>query len=187
MVRFICLFLAIFILSLISNTPVNAQVESFLTLDNIDREYPISHHSYITTDDDQLLSPDTLISRHRNNLKGKRIDADVIHFKATPHSTWIVFSVYNKTPQDNWILDFGSALDGRMGLIKTINIMNYGTKQTLIYPKDENDRSSPFLGSAIPVRLTPGTNSTFVMYIEADSGFPLIISPSLKSQETYMA
>ncbi len=187
MVRFICLFLAIFILSLISNTPVNAQVESFLTLDNIDREYPISHHSYITTDDDQLLSPDTLISRHRNNLKGKRIDADVIHFKATPHSTWIVFSVYNKTPQDNWILDFGSALDGRMGLIKTINIMNYGTKQTLIYPKDENDRSSPFLGSAIPIRLNPGTNSTFVMYIEADSGFPLIISPTLKSQETYMA
>lgn len=187
MVRFICLLFAIFILSLVSNTPVNAQVESILTLDNIDREYPISHYSYITTDDDQLLSPDTLISRHRNNLKGKRIDADVIHFKATPHSTWIVFSVYNKTPQDNWILDFGSALDGRMGLIKTINIMNYGTKQTLIYPKDENDRSSPFLGSAIPIRLNPGTNSTFVMYIEADSGFPLIISPTLKSQETYMA
>ncbi len=185
--RFACaLFIPVLFITIFASDGF-AQTTGTLTLDNIEQQYLVAPYSYITTDDEQLLSPDTLISRHRNNLKGKRLGSDIIHFKATPHSTWIVFSIYNKTPQDNWILDFGSTLDGRMGLIKNINIMNYSTKQTLIYPKDENDRSSPFLGSAIPVRIAPGTQSTFVLYVEADSGFPLIISPTIKSQDAYMA
>jgi hypothetical protein len=164
-----------------------AQTSGTLTIENINQNYAISPYSYVTTDDEQLLNPDTLISRHRNNLKGKRLKSDVIHFKATPHSTWVVFSIYNKTPQDNWVLDFGGALNGRMGLVKKINIMNYGTKQTLIFPDEGDTQTSPFLGSAIPVRIAPGTESTFVLYIEADPGLPLVIAPTLKSQDSFMA
>ncbi|MGH1456636.1 MAG: ATP-binding protein [Alphaproteobacteria bacterium] len=175
------------LLMLIFCTPQSyAQAQTTLVIDTINNEIPLSSYSYVTSDEEQLLSPDTLISRHRSHLRGEHVFSDLIHLKASQHSTWIVFTVFNKTPVDDWILGFGGTLDGRMGLIKEINIMNYGTKQSLIYPPADGSNTSPFIGSSIPVRLAPGSESTFIIYLTSDSGLPLVIAPTLKTQTSYM-
>lgn len=164
-----------------------AQNQHILTLEQSAQSIAIAPYSYITVDKGQILSPDTIVSRHRNNLRGERKDTDIINLGINAAPSWILFTVYNKSNIDDWVLHFGNTLDGRMGLIKKMNIMDYTTKQTIMYPPPKEIRSpSPFLGNILPIKIRPGTQATFILYIEADNGLPLILAPKLMPQNTYM-
>ncbi len=166
---------------------IYAQSPQVITLDNSNKSISIAPYSYITLDKDKVLSPDTIISRHRNNLRGSRINSDVINLGISNDPSWVLFSVYNKSNIDDWILHFGNTLDGRSGKVKKIHIMNYTTKQKISYPLADNMKAeSPFIGSAIPIRITPGTENTFLIYIENASGMPLILAPKIIPQNEYM-
>ncbi len=178
------IFKAIILISLPNVSYAKPQV---ITLDNSLKSISIAPYSYITIDKDKILSPDTIISRHRNNLRGIRSNKNIINLNISKDPAWILFSVYNKSNIDDWILHFGNTLDGRVGMIKKIHIMNYTTKQKISYPIENNKKSeSPFIGSAIPIRITPGTENTFLIFIENADGMPLVIAPKIIAQNQYM-
>ena len=172
-----------------------AQDNSILTLEKWE-SYGIANFSYVTPDPDQHLSPDTLMKRYKSNLRGTKIRSDVIKMNNARDAIWIVFTVYNKTPIQDWILDFGDSLTGRLGMIKQINILNHSTKQALNFPikkpdgkKDganENATENPFVGSALALDIAPGTQNTFIIRLEAQEGFPLVFHPNLVPQHSYM-
>ncbi len=179
------IFVVLAMISTIQNA--YAQSQHIVILDQSTHSLPIASYSYVSKDKDQLLSPDTIISRHRNNLRGVRTNSDVINLGVSSAPSWILFTVYNKSNIDDWILHFGNTLDGRSGMVEKIQIMNYTTKQSIIYPPAQKTKAiSPFLGAALPVRIAPGTQNTFLIYIENADGMPTIIAPKLTPQNIYM-
>ncbi len=180
-------FALIALVVILSIQPAHAQNQQAITLENSSKSLAIAPYSYITLDKDRVLSPDTIISRHRNNLRGIKTSKDIINLGISNDPSWILFSVYNKSNIDDWILHFGNTLDGRSGLVRKIHIMNYTTKQKISYPLDDNpDAKSPFIGSAIPIRIIPGTENTFLIFIENAGGMPLILAPKIIPQNEYM-
>ncbi len=165
----------------------SAQTTNSINLTDENQRIAIASYSYITIDTEKVLSPDTLISRHKSNLRGQKKDSGVISVGLTNAPVWILFSVRNSTNLDNWVLDFGKTLDGRMGMIKKLHIMNYDTKQTLSFdPDNKEHESSPFMGTTLPIEIAAGKDNTIVIYIEAEKGFPLVLAPQLLSQKAFM-
>ncbi len=165
----------------------NAQSQQVLTLEQHTKSLSIAPYSYVTLDNEKILSPDTIVARHRNNLRGERKNTDTINLGINTAPSWILFTVYNKSNIDDWILHFGNTLDGRIGMVKKINIMDYTTKQTVMYPAPKDSKtSSPFLGNILPLKIKPGTQVTYILYIEADNGLPLVLAPRIMPQKIYM-
>lgn len=165
----------------------SAQNQKILTLEQNSESLSIAPYSYVTLDKEQVLSPDTIVARHRNNLRGERKNTDTINLGINSAPSWLLFTVYNKSNIDDWILHFGNTLDGRMGMVKKINIMDYTTKQTVMYPAPKDSKtSSPFLGNILSLKIKPGTQVTFILYIETDSGLPLVLAPKIMPQYIYM-
>ncbi|MCK5373725.1 MAG: response regulator [Alphaproteobacteria bacterium] len=172
---------------------------NILILENPEINYNIAPYSYITHDPDRVLSPDTLMRRYKSNLRGTKVFSDIINLGNSHEPIWLIFTVFNRIPVHDWILDFGDVLDGRMGMIKQINILNHSTKQALTYPVNiessyktdaANDLSkrlaNPFIGSALALDIQPGTQNTFIIQLEAQEGMPLIFNPKLVPQHNYM-
>ncbi|MCD8496661.1 MAG: hypothetical protein LRZ85_00355 [Alphaproteobacteria bacterium] len=68
----------------------------------------IGSEIYITRDDSRALNYSTVLTRHLNNQRGVRQGGSVIDLGTDGAPSWLVFSVENRTDQENWILDFGS-------------------------------------------------------------------------------
>ena len=166
-----------------SKTPLH----SLILNDKVTQE-TITPYLYITRDPKNIYDPEMIVARHRSNLRGGQPTSDILNLDIDNAPTWIVFSIYNKTSSDDWILDFGHVLGGRMGLVDKLTLMNFSTKKILSFPKhsDDSPSTTSFLGSALPIKMIPGTENIFVLYIEAENGFPLVIAPHVVSQDMFM-
>ncbi len=161
--------------------------QNIIELKNDTYSINISPHSYITIDTERNLTSDIVNTRHDNNLKGKINNTDVINLGTNSTPSWILFSVINKSNISDWVINFGDALDGRMGMVGKIHIINYTTKKYITYPSQENNGSvSPFIKTAYPIRVAPLKQNTFMMYIENDNGLPLILAPQIMPKNTYI-
>lgn len=170
-----------------NNNIALAQDQHVLILDENKQSFPIAPHSYITDNYEDNLSPETIIARHSNNLRGERKDTDVINLGTSLTPSWIIFNVHNKSKIDNWVLHFGNTLDGRSGMVKNIKLIKYSTNQTQTYSQKSNEsKRTSFIGNILPIKIPAGTKSSFVFHVEPDSGMPLIISPKLIPQNTYI-
>jgi len=193
-VRLLWLVLLIAPLCLFPTSQPCAQDNNILIM-NEWKDYNIAHYTYITHDPDQTLTPTILMNRYKSNLRGTKTYSDIIKMSNARDPIWIIFTVYNKTPIQDWILDFGNSLTGRMGMIKQINILNHSTKQVLNFPAKEDSADkpkpdgvtdSPFVGSALSLDIQPGTQNSFIIRLEAQEGFPLVFNPRLVPQHNYM-
>lgn len=196
LVRLIGLFvLGVFLI--IFTVPTYAQNAGSVVLQNTHISTFIAPNSYITLDESHKLDLETLIERHSNNLRGVKQTSLYIHPEIKDAPMWMVFSVRNQTDQEDWFLDFGRVLDGRMGVIKNIYVLNYSTGEIFSHlpfensSKTENDLSfrgpqQLFLGSALEIKIKPKANNLFVAYIETSGGFPLTLKPQLISKHSYL-
>jgi len=165
---------------------VHAQSQNTLILDGKQPSYNITPYSYLTIDQNKDLTSEIIIKNHNEKLRGKKPKTDIINLDDTEHSVWILFSVYNQTNSDDWVLHFGNTLDGRMGMIKTIRILNHDTKQTISIPSSSKETSDVYLGSALSLNIKPNMQNTFVIEIEPEKGLPLVFVPKIIAQKTYM-
>ncbi|MFP4386112.1 MAG: ATP-binding protein [Alphaproteobacteria bacterium] len=191
-VRLFWLAFAVSVMCILYCSYAFARDGAILVLDKPEQDYILVPYSYFTKDPDRMLSPDTLMRRHKSNLRGARTNGDIISLSDADAPLWLVFTVFNKSHVDDWILDFGDALEGRMGMIKKINILNHSTKQIFTFPPNSYQKrqgtklDNPFVGAALPLDIRAGTKNTFVIQLEAQQGLPLIFSPKLMPQHTYM-
>lgn len=178
---------SLFIFALSPLKEASAQEKNSLVMSPNATSYDLSPHLYFNKDPGKLLTPDTLLSRYKGNLRGEKIKTDLISFRNSKEPAWILFSVNNKTDISDWVLDFGDALNGRMGMIEHISILKEGDEKALNFPEDaySNDKSS-FIGPALLLKIPPEAKNTYIIQIKAQEGLPLSFSPRLVSQDAYM-
>ncbi len=185
--RFFWLVLIVSLFCLLSNAQTVAQSNATLVLNEKAEYYNIAKYSYVTPDPNEKLDPKILVERYNNNLRGTKVYSDVIKISNAHEPLWIVFAVNNETETEDWILDFGDSLSGRMGMMKNIEIFNYTTKQIQNFPVKENVNSeNPFVGSALALKILPKAKNVVILRLEAQEGFPLIFNPKLVTQHEYL-
>ncbi|MCB1782697.1 MAG: response regulator [Alphaproteobacteria bacterium] len=193
------LFFGLFVLfyALLTTSSGHAQSENTLTLSDPNKIIYTAPFSYVTQDEKKSLDLKTLITRHKNNLRGEKQRSLLIHTGLKNPPIWVVFSVLNRTNEEHWFLDFGDTLEGRMGLIKSIYVLNYSTGQIFTHTPEQKiidghaerymaGPSDSFINHALPVQIAPGKQNLFVVFIEAENGIPLTISPKLVSRPAFL-
>ena len=162
----------------------HAQTNNTLILDSTQGVMPVGPYSYVTIDEENKITAQLLVSRHKSNLKGVKQSSEHLNFGVTQGPVWFLFTVTNKTNNPNWVLDFGDMLHGRTGLVRNIQVLNFTTGQR--FSQDKNAGSpDAFLGAALPVRIMPNQQNLFVVFVEPANGFPVTVSPFIIEENAY--
>ncbi|MCF8496081.1 MAG: response regulator [Alphaproteobacteria bacterium] len=147
---------------------------------------PIGAYIYITRDPQKTLTRQAVVNRHQNNLRGARVETDIINLGLDASPVWMVFSVTNKSLQEEWILDFGTPAQGRMAVARTLTVWNQTQEETLAHmPHPEREDSSPLEGSGLPIKIRQGQTELFIVYMEPGGNLTNSIAPFLAQKETY--
>ena len=179
--KLIKIFIMVISVYVLTVSQARAQEQAVITLEQNTASLSIAPYSYVTKDEERLLNPEILMARHRNNLRGKRGDGNLINLGVHSVPFWILFTVHNTSDIEEWVIDFGRALDGRMGLIQQAHIINVASASN-----NGDTAPSTVFGTALPLRITPGAQQTFIMTIEGEKGFPLILAPQITPEKTYI-
>ncbi len=168
------------------NTPYKLSSNP-LVLSDMYAEYLVATDRYFVRDSERTLSPDELAEGFKAGTLQSLPSHDLVHVALDDLPYWIVFSVDNQSDTDQWMLDFGNAFDGRLGMAQKISVMNHSSGEHVTFPDDtiDNAQRLPILGHVIPITIKPGPN-ILIAYVKAQNGFPLIIKPQLLSQKHYM-
>jgi signal transduction histidine kinase len=185
----IAVFCALFLSTVFSGSHAHAQITETARIELSDSQDTIlfGPHIYITEDRELRLSPNVIISRHQNNLRGTRLESNLINLGPKAAPVWMLFSVTNNSSRENWILHFGDVLDGRTSHIKSLFVENATTKQTFIKVMgDEKFNESALRGPALPIRLAKGQTQQIVAFLEMGGSLTNTIRPALISYDYYM-
>lgn len=141
---------------------------------------------YNSIDSNRKISPDLLIEQYQKNRKNAKQGNKTIYLGNINDPVWMVFSVYNDTQNEDWVLDFGSLTEGKSGLIKNYYILDYQTKD--IHTLEESSKTSgPYLkNGALSFKIPIGQYRNFIVFIEGAQGLPLILAPQLNTQMHYL-
>ncbi len=184
---FFTVFHGVFFLS-----TAQAQIKKTTRIELNDMRYPVSvaTQSFITYDDDLRLSPEAVIERHENNLRGQRPSTLSSRLAAPDKGLWMVFSLSNNSPSENWVLDFGDVFDGRMGFIEAIEIYNGTTNETLVRygiegfsPVNEDSLQ----GTSISLKIGLNMPQIFAVYLKTSPNIAPTIVPTFLSESLYRA
>ena len=151
-------------------------------------ELNIGQQAYITPDPDKSLTYNILITRHNNSLRGRRSMSDLIDLGVNNPENWIIISVTNNTPYENWMLDFGSNLKGRETLVQNILVRNHTTGEISVQHLEgtESNSSIAFANSAIPVRLQKQSTNMLVIYMKNEGPMANTIVPKLVRLDQFL-
>lgn len=150
----------------------------------------IGPSAYITQDTERSLTYETVVARHKNNLRGKKGERKLIHLGLTPDPSWIIVNVYNNSPFEEWFLDFGSPLQGRFSLADQLVVHNDTTGETFISRTKGKQKQASFgqnlTGSGLPINLKKDKPNLLVIFYDGDNNAPKTIAPRLVKKETYI-
>lgn len=173
-----------------TGAPAHAQITPTARLELTDAQdiYPLAPSAYLTPDPENQLNAQLIYVRHQNNLRGERLDQNIINGSVARGPVWMVFSVTNQTSAARWVLDFGQVFDGRWGLIKRLLVVDgagtaqNGTEKAELFSYDMGQDHSlrATHKAALPLTIAPGQTQTYVVFWEAGNGMPASFSPMLK-------
>ena len=181
-----------FLLLCITPSDSSAQVTrtARAELTDIQQRVFIGPETYLTIDKDSKLNAKAVTTRHQSNLRGQRQDRSVLNLGAKAEPVWLVFSVTNNSIQENWILHFGSVFDGRMGLIRNLQIYSATDQKTLVQTAMNGQEAiniQRMQGEAFPIQIEPGTTQLFSVFLESAPSLVHSIAPSLMTVEHYQS
>ncbi|MGQ0526572.1 MAG: ATP-binding protein [Alphaproteobacteria bacterium] len=153
-------------------------------------KFSIGSQIYLTQDFNQKLTEHVVATRHANNLRGTRQESNLINLGMDSTPSWLVFSVTNSSSTENWVLDFGDAMQGRYGIISSFRLFNQ-TQDAVIpiasYGAADGAHSAQTLyKTGLPLTIKQGATELFIAYIETAGGAPGLIRPALVSNTTYI-
>ncbi|MCC7305502.1 MAG: response regulator [Alphaproteobacteria bacterium] len=177
----------VFIIALLHGFDAVAQITKSARVELLDLDWKIylGKETYLTEDSERRLTSEIIAMRHDNNLRGKRQDSAVINIGAQTAPAWLAFSVINNSSHVNWVLDFGSFSEGRLGLIKKLALTNITTGEVYNWPPERGEKNS-LLQDALPVKIHPGKSEFFVLSVEMEKGLFNTLAPSLIPYPAYI-
>lgn len=141
--------------------------------------YNVVPYMYRTPDPQGEINYKTLLTQFARGERGETTEDNILNLSTTGIPHWIILSIYNDTGQENWVLDFGQHMDGRLGAINNIFLYDHvsrskyfdtvsgqaGPDAAGLYPK----------GAKVDIKIERGKQSLLVMYIEPVAGQPLTL------------
>lgn len=176
------LFILGFLLFLSPLFLTHSAADSSLVLNNDRDVVYVSEHLHVVIDDAGDLISSDILDSYNSQIVQKNNDTGVFATSLSPAAHWAVFSIDNQSDVKEWVLDFGSPLDGRLGLAKSLDIINATNdfKQSF-----SHSAGAPSLGSSVPITLSSGRNDVLIRVV-GEKGFPLVLIPHLISQTHFM-
>lgn len=163
----------------------HAQVSRSLVLEkDTQASLSLSEYAYITKDPLGQYSAQDIVQRFKNNIRGIPNKAPYIRFEMQSEPYWVASEIINKTKQTTWVLDFGSVIDGRSGMMSKLLVYEGNTKKILFDGLGNSNYDSNQSMSSILIELKPDSKSVLVFYIVPDDYYPLTIYPMIESIET---
>lgn len=160
-----------------------AQDNIEIRLDNPKKIYNIGSSSFSVTNQETTIDHIPEVLKNASELQINTSSAIMI--KATNQFEWLVFNVDNHTDNNLWVLDFGKAVHGRMGLATSIQIYDTSSKDLMLFDSGNVDLNQKLYGSATVIKIPKG-KTTFVVELQSSPGLPLVISPRLMTQTVYI-
>ncbi|MCB1650483.1 MAG: response regulator [Alphaproteobacteria bacterium] len=141
----------------------------------------IGPQSYLTTDPKNNLSVQNIIRRHQNNLRGEKQKTDMINLGPHQQNVWLVFTIQNNSPQENWVLDFGNVKDGRNLWLKRLTVADKSAQNIITV----NANKRELYKNAISLNIPKDSKQLVVIGLERSGLLPATFTPSLTTQTLY--
>lgn len=164
--------------------------ESALVLRGSEDSYEVVPHIYQTKDMEGRLNWQSVLQRHQENIRGKKLNDPILNLSFDNAVNYFVFTVQNSTVNNDWLLDFGSREDGRMGMITSIYIYD-ATSGVMILDgfKRLNGPSGiaeNLHGTVVPLTIPKNEKRTYLIYMITDNSLPVTLPISIKPQAAFM-
>ncbi len=175
------IFLAFVLCSTLALAQVTKAHRAELT--NNSHQVFIGKNVYVHPDREKSLSFETLIARYRNNSPGTPHDSSIINLGLSNAPVWIVFSVTNTSDTEDWFMEFGDVFDGRMSMIKDIEVYNASASPPLVFKYGSGHAKKS--EARIPVKIGVGKTEDFVVFVDAAGFLPSTIAPNIVLSDSW--
>ncbi len=158
---------------------------SRIEAEDLHKRYALGPFMRETPDPEDRLSSENILIRHRDQHLGTLITKKTLNYGVDADQIWLSFSVTNHTENEDWVIDFGSVIQGRSGAIKSARIRNHNRSDVYQFaagnPSDSTNRDE-FNGRWAEIKMTPGKTEFFTIYLESSQVFPATFTPYLQSR-----
>ena len=162
---------------------------AFLILGDENPVADLGPYLYVTRDPDSSLSFNAIYDRYNSGWRGDTISGNVLPLggSAIPH--WIIFSVYNQSSTDKWVISFGQHLTGRIGQLKKVFL--YDRASGITYLDNTRAGENPYVGNEgqggaeVSVTIPRGKQAMFFMYVIPHPGMTATLAPTLMTEQIF--
>lgn len=173
----------------------SGQVNALLTLNADTESYDLSPYLYITRVPriDETFSVEKyeefVASHLGGQRRGEEMRGDILNMGAAGAPHWLIFEVTNESWNERWVLSFGSHMEGRVGQIRDLVVVEKNARVKLF--DNTTNRQNPFVasksinGTYLPLTLARGKKAVFVIFAKPEAGFPATASLSLMTEDAF--
>lgn len=147
-------------------------------------DFDLWPYTFITEDPEGKMNFQSLVTQYENNLRGHRSNNRFISLgqSGTPH--WLLIKIANQTDRTDWILDFGTRMDGRLGVARQLYMIQYEAGTVLSLSQSEQD--TKIKGSVLPLQLRPNSTNYVALFIVPETGIPAVFPMRIVTVDSFV-
>lgn len=176
LLSFICIF---FTGDYAARAQLGVEASVQLTLSKDQSVYDLAPYAYAVPDPDQDIGYRKVVSDHLKGERGEVVEDSVLKFSTTGIAHWVIISIQNQSLNEDWVLDFGQHLEGRIGNVQNIFLYDHLARKkyldTVSVKQDSAAITEGPKGVRTPINIKRGEKSLLVFYLEPVSGRPLTL------------
>ncbi|MCB1531060.1 MAG: response regulator [Rhodospirillales bacterium] len=185
------LFAALAVLCFFLPFAAKAQTYEFddhipLILGDSESHYFLGAYTYLIPDPDEKFTAQEILEKAKNLSLSQRNTRDIIDLGYLGEKKWLVFKLHNTSSETDWLLNFGSTLEGRYGFLDKIDIYSY-IPQPLVSAADTKEGVlTPItkrLDKTIPLTLEKDQEVILIMPLQSTSGVPLTLNLQIQTRD----
>jgi signal transduction histidine kinase/DNA-binding response OmpR family regulator/HPt (histidine-containing phosphotransfer) domain-containing protein len=167
-----------------------AQTGDHVVLDDAGGMFDAGPHAYITADPGGQMDYNAFVTQFNAGRRGAPADGTVINLGAQGVPHWIVLSVENRSWTEGWMLSFGQRMEGRMGLLRDIQV--YDGVHNVKYLDTISAAQNPYVsegsaaGVAVRVNIPRSQKAVFIIHAVPMAGHTVTLVPRFISDKGYI-
>jgi signal transduction histidine kinase/CheY-like chemotaxis protein/HPt (histidine-containing phosphotransfer) domain-containing protein len=187
-VTLLCMTFVTFILSYPAHAQETNSYGVLLGLKDENKQIALGSYAYVTPDPDRRLNYKTLVENHLAGQRGILMKSNVIPLGSSGSSYWIVFSLYNQSQTQDWVLSLGDVLDGRVGTVTDLFIFDHIGQTSMVNTLSHKGNKSDLKiqTSNLNLRIPQGKQAMIVLYAVPQAGLPVTIAPTIQPYKTWI-
>lgn len=187
---FAALFCVVFIALVFSCSTQAQEANSYgvlLSLKDDNESVAIGQYAYVTPDPDRRLNYKTLVERHLAGQRGVLMKSNIIPLGSHGDPYWIIFSLYNQSSNQGWVLSLGDVFDGRVGTASDLFVFDHISQTSLVNTLSQKDKKSDLKidTSSLSLMIATGRQAMIVVYVVPHAGVPVTLAPTITPQKTW--